>query len=285
MVVALGMTGLSSCLDDKPFFDPDESPSVIELTSSMSGSHISNVAAVVPVYADAFDISAADEAKILVTYAGAGTAPEDITVTIAVDPTALNLYNEWYKEFNDETTNEYEMLPATWYSIPSNTVVIPKGKKTAEFTINVKPDQFTFAAQFVIPLRITQVSSGVISGNFSSGLFFYQAKNELDGNYTYTTSANTSLVPNKNSTTSLQTVGRYKVQMLPGLLDTYSNLVFYSYDPVTMDVFVECPSLGVQNPTVPKGKYDPATGVMTANWKQGNGGRTFEEKFVYIGPR
>ncbi|MGE8422876.1 MAG: DUF7015 domain-containing protein [Sphingobacterium siyangense] len=37
--------------------------------------------------------------------------------------------------------------------------------------------------------------------------------------------------------------------------------------------------------TKPTSKYDPATKTLTVNWTSNGGGRTFEEKFVYTGPR
>jgi len=73
--------------------------------------------------------------------------------------------------------------------------------------------------------------------------------------------------------------------MSPGLLDTYSNAVSYTVDPLTNAVTVTCPSLGVQTPQDTRSKWDPATKTMTVFWKQGNGGRTFEEKMVYLRSR
>ena len=54
------------------------------------------------------------------------------------------------------------------------------------------------------------------------------------------------------------------------------------FDPLTNAVTVTCPSLGVQTPQDTRSKWDPATKTMTVFWKQGNGGRTFEEKLVYL---
>src|SRR5690606_5453080 len=92
----LAMSGLSSCLDENPSFDPGASNNVIEF-SQTGDVQLPVPNAPVPVFADAFDIAPANQLNILISYAGAGVAPQDITVNVELDPSAITRYNDWNK--------------------------------------------------------------------------------------------------------------------------------------------------------------------------------------------
>lgn len=271
-----GMALMSGCLKDKVNLDPELSNNVIEFKNVAT--IVSPITAKLPLYILAFDKAGDLPIPITVSYSGPeASAPNDITVTLAVDNALVTAYN------TDQST-AYEALPSALFT-PVLSLVIPKGQRTATANFVLKTALFDLSKLYALGLKITQTSSGVISKNFSSIVINTIAKNKYDGTYKYTTSANTSLQPNKNTTTVLETVGENRIQMKPGLLDTYSNLCFYNIDPVTNQITVECPSLRVQEPQDLRSKYNPATKTLTVFWKQGNGGRTFEEVMVYTGPR
>lgn len=291
--------GLSSCLKDELYTaDTDEGNPTVELFDPKSAGDAAHIFPVAETY---FDVVPAGESSITVSYSGGKQAPEDITVDLLVDEAALNRFNQKIIDdaraeaiANDEDPDEaeediqgelYDLMPTTLYSLSATQVTIKKGESKATVSVKVKPSDFDFNYRYVVPITIQSASFGTISAGFKTALYFFGAKNEYDGTYKYTTSANTSLVPNANKSVKLLTAGLYKLSLSPGLLGTYTNEVIYTIDPVTNAVTVTCPSLGVQEPQDARSKYDPATKTFTVFWKQGNGGRTFEETFVFSGPR
>lgn len=278
LMLLFAATTFSSCLkDDSLVLDPSKGVNVIEFGNT---SDIAVHGSTVPVFIHSFALTPDATLPIFVSYSGPeATAPQDITVTLEImDQTTLDAYNE-------EQDTEYELMPTSVYSISSLTVVIPKGQSKGYTDIKVKPNSFDLSMAYGLPLKISSVSSGIISGNFNVAIYAIGAKNKYDGVYTYKTSAITSLVPNANKIVELVTTGATSVKLSPGLLGTYSNAVSYDIDPVTGAVSVTCPSLGVQSPQDTRSKWDDAKKTLTVYWKQGNGGRTFEETFIYKGVR
>lgn len=280
-VFAFLITGFSSCLKDETMIGPDSPNAVQHVVEFLNPAVIvSSTTSTIPIYALSYDIKPSAELDVQVSYSGKGTAPNDIKVKVELAPAAIDKANE-------EQESEMVQLPDSVFTIPSFDVTIPKGQKTGILKINLSPDKFDLTEDYALALKIVSVSgtNAAISGNFGTILMNIGAKNPWDGRYQYKTSANTSLIPNQNREVTLVTVGPTKVQLLPGLLANYSNLVYYIIDPVTNLVTVECPSLGVQTPQDPRSHYDPNTKVLKVYWKQGNGGRTFEETLTYLGPR
>lgn len=279
LAAGLLISTLSSCLkDDRLELDPEKGVNVIEFANP---SQINKIGSIVPLYVLSYPIvTNATVVPISVAYAGPeDVTSEDITVNIALDPTIITPYN-------DEQHTTYEIMPTSMYSISTTSVVIPKGSKTASFNVSINTSQFDLAKSYVLPLKIASVSSGTISGNFGKVLLNFGAKNPYDGLFNYKTSAITSLAPNQNkNNVPLITTGPNTVRVSPGLLTVYSNEVTYTVDPATNKVTVACPSLGVQTPQDTRSNWNPATKTLTVFWKQGNGGRTFEEVYTYQGVR
>ncbi len=281
LVLLFATVAFTSCLkDDSYVIDPEKSGgNIIEFKNP---GDISVKGSTTPLYVLSYPIVNTETiVPISVAYVGAENgAPQDITVTIALDNQAL------IDQYNTEQDEEYLLMPAANYSIKSTTVTIPKGAKFGTFNIGLKTDLFDLTEAYAVPLKITSASAGIISGNFGKVLLAFGAKNAYDGVYNYKTSAITSLVPNANKNNiGLVTTGANTVEVRPGLLATYSNQVIYTIDPATFAVTVTCPSLGVQTPQDTRSKWDPATKTLKVFWKQGNGGRTFEETFTYQGVR
>lgn len=195
---------------------------------------------------------------------------------------------EDYVDNHDEVT----LLPDSLYSVDSWDVTIKDAGvlNVGRLKIHVKTGAVDadgnalFALHnFVIPIAIQDAGGYEIADNFRMIFLVLKGKNAYDGKYHYTTSAITSLVPSADKNVTLTTAGTQRLHF--GLLGTYSNDVWYNIDPVTNQITVECPSLGVQEPQDTRSKYDPATKTLHVYWKQGDGKRTFEETFVYTGPR
>lgn len=276
----LAVTMLTSCLkDDSLVLDPEKGHNVIEFVNP---GQIAVAGSTTALYTLSYPISATLKViPIEVSYSGPENgAPQDIVVNLGLGGQAV------IDQYNTEQDEDYLMMPSTWYSIGATQVTIPKGQKRASFNISINTSLFDLTQSYVIPMKITSISSGTLSANFSNILLNFGAKNPYDGLYSYKTSAITSLVANANkSNIGLISTGPNSVRIDPGLLATYSNLVTYTINPTTFAVTVECPSLGVQSPQDTRSKWDPATKTLTVFWKQGNGGRTFEEVFTYSGVR
>jgi hypothetical protein len=270
---------VTSCLKDNELIGPDADGAIDNIIEFGNlAVPASDVTSSIPLYALSFDMEPQGVVNLVIKCVGSKPATSDIKVSIEIDNSLLSVYNE-------ENEKEYVALPAAQYSLSATEVTIKSGEREAIIPLNLKPDQFTFDEEYALGFKISTVSSGVISGNFGKIVTAISGKNPYDGSYNYTTSAITSLVPNANKSVKLETVGANRVKFIPGLLGTYSNEVFYTVDPTTNHVTVECPSLGVQTPQDTRSKWDPATKTMTVYWKQGNGGRTFEEVFTFTGPR
>jgi hypothetical protein len=172
LICGFGM--LTSCLDEDPLFDPDKSENIIEFYDI--NAIASPAGAIYPLYVSSFPVSQGAEFPVIISYSGAHENNEDITVTVALSPTAL-------AEYNEEQHTHYEVLPDALFSVPSYTVTIPKGQTKANLVFTVKTADFDFAKAYAIPLKIVSSSKGTISGNFSTAIYAVGAKNRYDGIY------------------------------------------------------------------------------------------------------
>jgi hypothetical protein len=118
--------------------------------------------------------------NINVTYYGSGTAPQDITITLAVDPAVLASFND-NSAFSDNWGAPATMPdPADIWSIPTS-VVIPKGQKTAQVRVKLKKS-LPLGQPYVIPLSITNVSpSMTVASNMEHAAYVFQKVNNYDG--------------------------------------------------------------------------------------------------------
>jgi hypothetical protein len=198
------------------------------------------------------------------------------------------------EQISDYVSNhdELTLLPDSLYSVDNWDVTIKDAGvlNVGRLLIKVKTGAVDadgvalFATHnFVIPIAIQDAGGYDIASNFRMIFLVLKGKNAYDGKYHYTTTANTSLQPSLDKNVVLTTAGTQRLHF--GLLGTYSNDVWYTINKETNQITVECPSLGVQEPQDPRSKYDPATKTLHVYWKQAGGGRTFEETFVYTGPR
>jgi hypothetical protein len=178
-LLLLTVVGFSSCLKERPALDPEESNNVIEIYADVPTPTTSPADAVHPLYTISYNVQPSVDQPFEVNYAGAGTAPEDIVVTLELDPNALVSYN-------DEQGSHFTMMPANMYSVDSWTVTIPAGQKRATLDVEFFTDQFDLAESYGFPLKIASVSSGIISSNYGTVIYSVVAKNKYDGRYRVT---------------------------------------------------------------------------------------------------
>lgn len=210
-IIALAFT---SCVKDHLAVDPAQSNNVVEFANT--GSIVSSAGAVHPRYQiDLGSLPAGKSSDINVnlSYSGAETAPQDITVTLSVDQAALDAYNA------DEGT-DYVLPPAAIYSLPA-TAVIKAGTQKVQIKVAVTNNSsYDFNVDYALPLKIQSVSSGIVSGNFGTAIYSFAARNVYDGVYTMTG----TLTDQAASTIT----GYYPLDMD---LITYSGNSIALYDP------------------------------------------------------
>jgi hypothetical protein len=168
ILVALGI-GFTSCIKDNTPPPLDGSHSVPDLISFQdnggpdgSGAGYGTTTAPFPLYNFSFQLQN-DTAGFdaIVIYGPSGSAPQDITLNIAVDQAVLDA-------FNNANSTGYTAPDNTTYSFPSP-VVIPKGKSQVFVHVTIKATPtFDFSANYALPLRITSSSYGVVSTNFGA---------------------------------------------------------------------------------------------------------------------
>ncbi len=177
LLFATALVSLSSCLKEgRMNTDPGAANAVIEIANTGDNVTSSGIAGF---YTDLGSVAAGSSKNfnVNVRYAGAGGAPSDVTVTLAVDPATLATYN------TANGTNKV-VPPVSAFSFPT-TVKIPKGQSlvTVQCVITVSPD-FNFNVAYGIPIKISQVSSGIVSGNYGAVVYSFGVRNIFDGHYT-----------------------------------------------------------------------------------------------------
>lgn len=161
--------GLSSCLEGEPVYEPDGGPAgIVELV--LPARTTSTPYAVKTVTLDVVDIQ---ELPVVVNYTGVDGAPSDVQVTLTIDNGAVATYG-----------NETVALPAENYELPASaTVTIPKGEKTATYTVKLKPKTFDLTKSYALGIKIQSASTGTVSGNYSTGIFSLPVKSPWQGTY------------------------------------------------------------------------------------------------------
>lgn len=266
----VALAGFSSCLKESPNFDPDKSNTVIEIHQRIPDLIASPTTSTYPLFIETFNIAPEANFDVVIRLAGTQAASTDITVTLDIDPDALDIYNT-------ENGDHMIVLPSTHYTVASWSGVIKAGQKEVIIPFKLKPGLFDFAEAYALPLTIKTVSSGTISGNFGTVVYSIGAKNEWEGPY-----RNTYVTNNLGSGANnilLNTAGPTRVKMSPGLIGVYGNEVWLDIDPATNKVTVTMVTL-LPVSTDPISHYDPATKTFNIKFYTNNGGRTITQTLV-----
>lgn len=213
---------LTSCLKEATMnTDPSTATNVIELANT--GDNITSTG-IAGYYADLGSVAAGASKtfNINVHYTGPGDAPDDITVTLAADQATLTTYN---------TTNGTNNVipPASVISFPTS-VVIKKGtnQTTVLGKVTVSSD-FNFNSAYALPIKITAVSKGIISGNYGASVYSFGVRNIYDGAYTLNgtlvDAANAGIKGNYPVSVGLVTSGANTVKLLDNVIGGFYHSI------------------------------------------------------------
>lgn len=299
----MGISLLTSCAKEDNIFTDDGNGGVngiVELgdlpPTRTAGSTTVNYSKVTK----SFDAAAEVDVPITINYTGVNGAPNDVTVGVGISDAVVTA--------SSTTAAPLTILPTSLYTLPTSSVVIPKGQKKATFIIKVKAASFNFALTYALGIRITSASTGIVSGNFGTGLFILAAKNQWDGIYSVVSgqvtrySAVGVVEPNStlngplagNPNISLVTTGANTVEVtnmkwfggasaVAGIDNTRAT-INASTNVVTMSALG---NLTLANRAGLPNTYDPATKTFTLNfdWNQTTAPRTMNLVLKYVGPR
>jgi hypothetical protein len=170
-IAILSVFSFNSCLDDEGVYTENGSSGIVELT--LPARTTSTPFAVKTTTIEVEDII---ELPVEVNYTGVNPAPENIEVELAIVDDAIEIY---------DPSGTTLALPASNYELPaSNVITIPKGQKKAVYTIKLKPKTFDLTKSYALAVKIVRASLGVISGNYSTGIYNLPVKSPWEGTYT-----------------------------------------------------------------------------------------------------
>lgn len=178
-VLAIIMTG---CLDDNKYaLDPANTNNVIEFYDMSVPTNPAG--AVYPVWTSTTEITLDEDTfEQTISYSGPnGASSSNIDLTVAIDPVALAEYNQqMVKDLHGAT---YTLMPDSVFEFSDFEATIPAGEKTTSISFKVFPKKFDLDYNYILPLRITSASKGILSAHFSVALLAVVIKNKYDGVY------------------------------------------------------------------------------------------------------
>jgi len=248
---------------------------------------------------------------IPVELGGTSDAPADIHVTLMVDDSLLEAYN------NANGTNFVDASSVA--TILNNGVVtIPKGSRIGYLQVTFNASNL-LAENYALPVKITSVAEPgyTISGNLNTGIVAIGPKNQYDGMYQLTilTSGwgaygindgppaltwptDVGLVTSgPNSVVFSSDVGNSQPAFAGGAITGFgATEPQFTFDPTTnklISVVNLVPDDGrgrtfLLNPAVTDSRYDPATQTIYAAYEMTQNGRPNQfiyDTLVYRGPR
>jgi Domain of unknown function (DUF1735) len=288
VTLTLSITAIS-CLKDKAFDN-----GTIQSGSQGSGQDAKVISLGITVSSTSnflqasYPITGSDTTVNLVPVELGGTsdATSDIHVTLTVDDSLLDAYN------NANGTNLVDAGPVA--TILNNGVVtIPSGSRIGYLQVKFNASDL-LAANYAVPVKITSVAESgyTISGNLYTGIVAIGPKNQYDGHYksqgVFTHPAYGVLTWDYSNgiTQDLITSGPNSVYFFP----TNTSIGGFG---VEMDITVNPDNTlvevfnGVTTPTPNSDHYDPATKTfyISGAYMGASGPRTYQATLLYAGPR
>ncbi len=182
LISAISVTAVG-CLKDKEF-DNGQIQSVHNTTGLIKPIEIKLTASSTDNFlASSFDLSNKDTTidLIPVNLATSDAAPEDIQVTLTLDQTLLDNYN-------NANGSDYAIPDPSLYTLSGGGVVtIKKGQHTGYLQLTFNPANY-IGVDYAFPFTISSVNKQgyVISGNLKDGIAAVGIKNMYDGLYSLT---------------------------------------------------------------------------------------------------
>jgi hypothetical protein len=122
---------------------------------------------------------AVDTAWFHVNYAATNVAPANETISLAIDPTALQNYNS-------TSTTQYLPFPDSIFSFNTTSVTVPKGDNfSTAIPLVVYPDKIDPTQSYMLAISIKGGPTGsTISGNFGT-IYYHVIGNPIAGTYNW----------------------------------------------------------------------------------------------------
>lgn len=264
--IAFSMT---SCLkDDEHFVDFAGAPPVIDIPTSAFYGVVANQGLSIQTAPVSYSFN--------VNLSGPQTLAQDVTVTLAVDPSVLTQYNA-------ANGTNYKPLLASLYQFTTTTTTIKAGQRLAPVTINFFSgadkitDQVAYNnANYALPIRVTSTSNNVaVSSNFGYKIISLKLRNQYDGTYLskgYFTHPTPSASRAINLEKTLQTIDLNTVQTEFADLGGQGWLMQLRVNADNTVTLI--PKGAASTATVQFGvnKYDPVTHTYTLNYKYAGAG-------------
>jgi len=310
------LLSLSSCLKKNPMnIDTSKgTKNVVEFANT--GDNISGSTSTYPEFhidLGSLANGASTTFKVNLSYSGTDVAPQDITVNLALDQSALTTYNT-------QNGTSYVIPPSDVYSMPSS-VVIKKGTHLAQIEVTITNSaDFDFNASYALPVQIASASMGIVSANFGKAVYSFGLRNIYDGHYTVTANspmvdaANGNLTGNYPMDVYLVTTGANSVVLVDNAIGIASHSIlnggsvsyYGSYAPVfnfdpsgngtiaSVTNFYGQPAGNGRSAQLDASgidKWDPGTKTMDVNYWMNQPAVitphrvSFSEHFTYVGPR
>jgi Domain of unknown function (DUF1735) len=152
---------LGGCFKEVPAVDFSTVGTIIEIIPPFGGlENFGNAGLVFP----AGDLY--DSEQVVVNIASPKPLSVPLTVTLAINDSALSVYN---------ATNgtSYIALPDSTFSFPTTSVTIPAGSHLDTLTVYFYPSKIDSTQSYMLPIGISNAQGKTISGNFSIIYFHF----------------------------------------------------------------------------------------------------------------
>ena len=216
-------------------------------------------------------------------YGGLNTASTNITATFVVDTTAIAAYNL-------KNGTSFIPFPSSSYTIPSLTATIASGQtSSAPLTVNFTTTGLDPNTQYMLPVKMTNVSSGIFDTSLDITYFsITKLLNIYDGSYHTTGTRHNYNADGSDGGTSDIDDTRVLTTMSADScsINTIANLGVYNgtlfYIRVNPDNTCEFSGQLQANPASPIGNqpnttstYDPTTRIFTVHYMYTNTNGTY----------
>lgn len=287
----LSLMALSSCLKDKDFDahkfgikDPGGSP--VGVGFPQSANRINTTSVENSDAAQTFQVA-------LVNLLSDAPADKDIHVVLELNPQLIAQYNA----ANDPDVLE---LPNGSFSLPSTTVVIPAGQRTATLTLAIPnaKNQLDITKGYALGLRIKEVQEQgvVVADNQRNILVGIAIKNQYDGIYSlrgYTLRLGDAAKTGhfEGEEMPLLTVGAASVSFADQTLWADRTEISIGEPQLAIDVVTNKVNItssgGAMNLPGYDSRYDPATRTfyLGFTWGAGPTARVAIDTMVFLRPR
>jgi hypothetical protein len=174
--LALALCGMVSCLPQDVLFEEDGANSIVEIYNFNSNRPAAQTYASRDIksllsYEGEYDFEITNTSftfPIIVNFTGNNGAPENVTVDLAIDEAIADVVGK-------QSGLDYAVLPSSAYTLPGNSVSIAKSTNRVEYKVTVNASGLEKGKVYVLGIKITNTSTGTISGNFSAGGFYFTA--------------------------------------------------------------------------------------------------------------